>query len=164
MGIVLLAAGCTSGHPAAAPQASPLPSPPAPSAPPTLDRGAAAARYLTIATAGNSRLEIDFDRLNGPDRGQLAAARADLRDAAATERLFDRRLLATAFPPQTETVAKHLAAVNETRADLTATAAAVTSLRLLRQYEKRLTASNAPVEAAVTTIRSQLGLPPPATS
>ncbi|MEZ0064564.1 hypothetical protein ABIA32_000552 [Streptacidiphilus sp. MAP12-20] len=155
LGIVLLAAGCASGHPAAPPRAAPPPSP---------ERRAEAARYLAIAVAGNRRLEIDFDRLAGPDRGRLAAAQADLRDAADTERLFDRRLLALTFPPQTEAVARRLATVNEARAELTTTAADVTTLPLLRQYEARLTAANVPVEDAVTTIRSQLGLPPPSTS
>jgi hypothetical protein len=113
---------------------------------------------------GNRRLDIDFDRLDGPDRGQLAAAQADLRDAAATEHQFDHDLLAIAFPPQTEAVVKTLYTVNEARADLTATASGSTSLPRLAGYEQQLAAANAPVEQAVTTIRQQLGLPPPSTS
>ena len=164
MGIVLLAAGCTSGHPAAPPPSASPASPPGRSAPPVSERRAQAAQYLALATAGNRRLELDFDRLDGPDRGRLVAAEADLRDAANTEHLFDHRLLTLAFPSRIEATAVRLAAVNEARADLTVTAADVTSLQLLHQYEKQLTAANAPVEEAVTTIRSQLGLPPPATS
>ena len=158
-----MAAGCTSGHPAAT-RSAPLSTPPARSAPPTAEQRVQAAHFLALATAGNTRLERDFDRLDGPDRGRLAAARADLRDAATTEHLFDQHLTALGFAPQTEATAKRLAAVNEARADLTATAADVTSLQLLHQYEIQLTAANAPVEEAVSTIRSQLGLPPPATS
>jgi hypothetical protein len=124
----------------------------------------AARRYLAIALPANQRLEDDFDGLEGPDRNNLAAAKADLRDAAATERLFDWRLLALPLPPPTKAVARQLVNVNQARARLTATAAASTSLRQLRGYERRLTAANAPVEGAVRVIRSQLGLPPPATS
>ncbi len=145
---VLLASGCAS-------QTSGRPVP---------DGHAAAARYLAIANAGNQRLDIDFDHLDGPDQGNLPAAQADLRDASATEHLFDRNLQAITFPPPTEAVAKSLFAVNEARADLTATAARVTSLAGLAGYEKQLTAADVPVENAVKTIRQQLGLPPPPTS
>jgi hypothetical protein len=127
-------------------------------------RQAPAARYLAIAEAGNRRLEIDFDGLHGRDRRNLAAAAADLRDAAATERLFDRRLLAIAFPPPTEAAARVLFRVNQARASLTLRAAASTSLRQLGGYEQRLNAANRPVEQEVRLIRRQLGLPPPETS
>jgi len=127
-------------------------------------RSAAAARYLAIADAGNRRLDTDFDRLTGPDRGSLPAARADLRDAAATERRFDRSLPAIALPSATEAVAHTLFTVNEARAALTTEAASSTGLPQLHVYEQRLSAANRPVEQAVTTIRSQLGLPPPDTS
>jgi hypothetical protein len=123
-----------------------------------------AARYLTNATAGNRRLEVDFDGLAGRDKGDLAAARADLLDAAATERLFDRRLLMIAFPPATERIARALVWVNESRADLTAQAARSRTLAQLTSYESRLSAANGPVELAVRIIRGQLGLPPPETS
>jgi hypothetical protein len=123
-----------------------------------------AMRYLAIAEAGNHRLEKDFDPLEARDRNNLARARADLRDAAATERLFDRRLLRISFPPAIERVARDLYRVNQWRATLTAAAAAATSLAALHSYEPVLDAANAPVERAVKTIRRQLGLPPPETS
>ncbi len=114
--------------------------------------------------AGNRRLDRDFDRLSGADRGHVAATRADLRDIAATERLFDQGLRSIAFPVQTAQVARRLVAVNEERAELTWVAARCTSLPCLAQGQKRLTAANIPVERAVTKIRSELGLPPPSTS
>ncbi len=80
----------------------------------------AAARYLAIANAGNRRLQAELDPFEGRDRNNLVRAKADLRDAAATERLFDSRLLAIAFPPATERVARELYRVNEARARLTA--------------------------------------------
>ena len=127
-------------------------------------RQAEAGRYLAIAGAGNRRLEIDFGRLEGRDRNHLAAAEADLRDAAATEQLFDRRLLAIAFPPATERIARLVYRVNQSRAALTVAAARSVSLRQLHSFRRRLAAANEPVEEAVRVIRSQLGLPPPQTS
>jgi hypothetical protein len=158
----LLAAGCAgAGRPgAAAPAAQPSHAASAGPAASQAQRGLAA-RYLAIARAGNRRLETDFDGLKGRDRESLAAAQADLLDAAATERLFDRRLLSLTLPPATEAVARRLVSANEARARLAATAATCTSLGQLRQYERRLTAANKPVEEAVRVIRSQLSLPPP---
>jgi hypothetical protein len=117
-----------------------------------------------IARAGNRRLDAGFGRLADRDRHHLAAAAADLRDIAATERLFDRRLRQIAFPPATEVVARELYRVNESRAWLTLTAAASASLGQLHAIEPRLTAANQPVEQAVRTLRRQLGLPPPSAS
>jgi hypothetical protein len=140
------------------------PGPPGPiphSAPAPAARAAAAAGYARIARAGNRRLEIDFTSLAGRDRAHLAAARADLRDAAATERLFDRRLLALRLPAGAGRIARLLDQINQARADLTAAAARSASLRQLRAFEQRLTAANQPVEQAVRVIRDLLGLPPP---
>ncbi len=125
---------------------------------------ALAARYLVIAEAGNRHLERDFDSLEGRDHDDLARARADLRDAAATERLFDRRLLGIAFPPAIENVARALYRVNQVRAQLTYGASFATTLAFLHSYEPSLDAANVPVERFVRTIRRQLGLPPPDTS
>jgi hypothetical protein len=128
------------------------------------ERRALGARYLVIAKAGNERLEDDFDPLEEHGRIRLARARADLSDAAATERLFDRRLLQIAFPLTTERVARLLYRVNQARASLTMVAARSTSPRQLHRYEHLLEIANAPVEQYVRTIRRQLGLPPPSTS
>ena len=120
-------------------------------------------QYLAIAVAGNRHLERDFDGLRG-DHGDLAAARAYLRDAAATERLFDERLLNLHLPASAEVIARLLVSANESRARLTDKAAGSTSFAELRGFESQLTAANVPVEDAVRVIRSMLGLPPPETS
>lgn len=146
LGCVALAAGCGSGRPAAKPRAAEGRSP--------------AAGYLAIAQAGNKRLDVDFDRLEERDHNRLAAATADLRDAASTERLFDQRLMRIAFPPEIEGVARRLYRVNEARASLTTVAATSTSLRQLHLYQVRLNKANEPVELEVVTIRHLLGLPP----
>ena len=163
-GAALLAAGCSSaGAPAAAAPAQASQAAPAGQAISPAQQKAAARSYLAIARPANRRLETDFDGLDD-HRNDLAAAKADLRDAAATERQFDRRLLALKLPAATETVARLLVTTNEARARLTTAAAASTSLSQLHRYEPRLTAANTPVEEAVRVIRSQLGLPPPETS
>jgi hypothetical protein len=120
-------------------------------------------QYVAIAVAGNRHLEHDFDGLRA-DRGDLTLARSYLRDAAATERLFDRRLLSLRLPATIEVVARQLVVANESRARLADRAAASASLVELRSYEPRLTAANGPVEDAVRVLRGLLGLPPPETS
>jgi hypothetical protein len=92
------------------------------------------------------------------------AARADLQDAAATERVFDQQLARIAFPAETEMIARLLVMSNQTRSGLTAAAAGSMSLSQLHALERQLAAANGPVEEAVIVIRSQLGLPPPDTS
>ena len=164
--VILVAAGCAAGPPAApvpsgraAPHASPMPGTAA-----RHERRALAARYLAIAAAGNRRLEAAFDRLNGPDRADLAAARADLHDAAATERTFDQRLARVTFPAGTQAIARLLIIANQSRSQLTGAAAAAASLTRLHAFERQLAAANGPVEDAVIVLRSRLGLPPPDTS
>jgi hypothetical protein len=123
-----------------------------------------ATRYLAIARAGNKRLETDFDGLREAENGDLAAAAADLRDAAVTERLFDRRLSDMTLPPRAAATVRLLVTANESRAQLADVAAGSPSLAQLRGYEPALAAANASVEEAVRVIRSMLGLPPPETS
>ena len=123
---------------------------------------AMAARYMAIARPANRELDHEFDGFDDHIKdGDLAAARADLRAAVVTERRFDRQLIALSFPPRTEPFVRLLYRVNQARAELTSTAAGVTSLR---EYQRRLDAANEPVEDAVRVIRAQLGLPPPDTS
>jgi len=161
-GAALLAAGCAGpGRPASAAPGSPA-APAAQTLSPA-QRKTAARSYLAIALPANRRLETDFDGVDD-NHSNLAGAEAALRDAAATERQFDRRLLALRLPAAAETVARLLVTANEARARLTMAAAASTSLSQLHRYQPRLTAANRPVEDAVRVIRSQLGLPPPETS
>ncbi|MDR0344547.1 MAG: hypothetical protein LBI49_15810 [Nocardiopsaceae bacterium] len=158
-----LASGCAGGGPAGAtPGGNATSAAPARPAAGSGQRSLAA-RYLVIAKAGNARLEIDFDGLAHRDRNHLAAAKADLRDAVATERLFDRRLLRIGFPPAIEATARRLYRANQSRAALTAAAATSGSLRDLHARQPALTAANRPVEQAVRMIRRELGLPPPST-
>lgn len=123
-----------------------------------------ATQYLRIAKPANRRLEIDFDRLAGPDHGRLTGAVADLRDATSTERMFDRDLLGLSLPPQAKVIVQDLARANEPRAKLTSTLATCRSLEQLRGDQKSLTAANAAVEEPVRAVRHQLGLAAPEAS
>jgi hypothetical protein len=167
VGAVLLtaAAGCASSPPHAA---GTTPSAAATHSAATAHSAAAlqnaAAKYTAIARPANRKLDHEFDGLKDHEKDNLAAAQADLRAAAATERQFDRQLMVISFPPQTEPVVRLLYRVNQARAALTSTTAGATSLRQLRGYQRRLDAANEPVEDAVRVIRGQLGLPPPDTS
>ena len=116
------------------------------------------------ASADPPRVKHGFDQLKDHAKADLARARADLLDIAATERLFDRQLLQLRLPPRAGYFAQFMAMVNEERARLTVTAARSATLAQLRGYMQRLTAANVPVEQAAALIRSQLGLPPPSTS
>ena len=175
LGTVLLAAGCASSATPAqttAPASTPPRSaavPPSPAvggtAATTAELRVMAGRYMAIAQPANHELDHEFDGFDDHVKdGDPAAARADLRAAAATERRFDRQLIALSFPPRTETYVRQLYRVNQARAVLTSTAAGAMSLRELRGYQRQLDAANEPVEDAVRIIRAQLGLPPPDTS
>jgi hypothetical protein len=174
LGSALLAAGCASSGPPARSPASQGPASQSTASSSPAARGTAvtsaeltamAARYMAIARPANRELDHEFDGFEDHMKdGDLAAARADLRAAVVTECRFDRQLIALSFPPRTEPFVRLLYRVNQARAALTSTAAAVTSLRELRGYAKRLDAANEPVEDAVRVIRAQLGLPPPDTS
>ena len=159
VGVAVLIAGCSvASNPGSALKSVPT------STAVTSDRRSLAAQYLSIAEAGNDRLEIDFDRLSGRDRDRLASSLSDLRDVSATERLFDRHLLTIAFPTAVKMIAEELYAVNESRAQLTAEAASSRTLGQVRDYELRLSTANESVEAQVRLIRSSLHLPPPMSS
>lgn len=135
-----------------------------PAAPHATAPSGSAARYMNIAEPANRRLEIDFDRLAGPDRFHLADALADLRDAASTERTFDRDLLRLSLPPDVEVTAQDLVRANESRVKLTSGLSAYGSLEQLKLGEKSLAAANGAVEAVVRSVRRKLGLPPPQTN
>ena len=174
LGSALLAAGCASSGPPARSPASQSPGSHGPASQSPAARGTAgttaeltamAARYMAIARPANRELDHGFDGFDDHIKdGDLAAARADLRAAVVTERRFDRQLIALSFPPRTEPFVRLLYRVNQARAELTSTAAGVTSLPELRGYQRRLDAANEPVEDTVRVIRAQLGLPPPDTS
>ena len=127
-------------------------------------RTALAHRYLAIADPANHRLEVANDGYKRDERGNLAAAAADLRAEVATETLFDTQLAAIPFPPAIASVARALIQANQRRVGLTARQARSTSLTQLGSFDQRHQAGDAAVEVQVRLIRKALHLPPPSTS
>ena len=123
-----------------------------------------AAAYMAIARPANHRLEIEVNSYNDHARHYLARAEADLREEAATERWFDRRLLKIAFPSAIAAAARALVRVNDQRIALTTEQARAMTVAALLAFNARHRAADAAVEAQVRIIRKQLDLPPPGNS
>ena len=164
---VLLLTACGTGAPTTSSRASGAVSPEhsaASGAAAAAPQSVLGAEYLAIALPANKRLDHDFDGLEDASGDDLRAATADLRDAAVTERKFDRELIRLQLPPAEKTIARLMVIANTARARLSDRAASSMTLAELRRYLPRLRAANAPVEEAVRVIRGQLDLPPPSTS
>lgn len=127
-------------------------------------REALADRYMAIARPANHRLDHEVQGFTDHQRSDLAAAEADLRAEAATERWFDRQLAGIRFPPGIAAMARALVQVNQGRAALTDRQARSASLTRLRSFAARHRAADAAVEFGVRLIRQALGLPPPSES
>lgn len=120
-----------------------------------------AAAYMAIAQPANHHLDKEVDSYNDHAQDNLAIARADLREEAATERWFDRRLLKIAFPAAIAATARALVRVNDRRIALTTRQAQAVTVSELLAFNARHRAADAAVEVQVRIIRKQLGLPPP---
>jgi hypothetical protein len=186
--VTALAGGCSSSGPSAASaghsasatstgrstsaasagrSASPAARRSAPAAATTLAparREALAGRYLAIALPANHRLDHEVEGFADHQRSDLAAAGADLRAEAATERRFDRQLAGIPFPPGIAAMARALMWANQSRAALTDRQARSASLTRLHSFSARHRAADATVEFGVRLIRQALGLPPPSES
>jgi hypothetical protein len=123
-----------------------------------------ARKYLTIAVPANRGLDHEEDGLTDNERDDLAAAVADLRAQARTERWFDQRLLKIPFPPRVDALARALVLANQSRIVLTDRQAQSASLTELRSADAMRRAADASVEAEVKLLRRALGLPPPSDS
>jgi hypothetical protein len=135
--------------------------PPAPAAPAL---SPAAARYQSIATPANHRLEVANDAYKKDELSKLAAARADLRSEVATETSFDGHLAQIPFPLSVASIVRALILANQQRGALTARQARSASLAQLRSFDARHGAADAAVEVQVRLLRRALHLPPPTTS
>ena len=138
--------------------------PPAPPAPAAPALSPAAARYQSIASAANHRLEVANDAYKKDELSTLAAARADLRSEVATETSFDEQLAQIPFPLSDSSIVRALILANQQRGALTARQARSTSLAQLRSFDARHEATDAAVEVQVRLLRRALHLPPPTTS
>jgi hypothetical protein len=162
--LMTLAGGCAAGGAAGTParHGSPISSAAAAGTPTKLE--AVAGQYIAIAVPANRRLDHAVTGFAAHQRGDLAAAAADLHAQAVTERWFDRRLAAIPFPPAIAAIARATAQVNDSRAALADREARAASLTELRSFAGQHQAADAAVEFGVRLIREALGLPPPSAS
>jgi hypothetical protein len=159
----MLLAGCApAGTPAGHGSSPPVSAAAAAGTPRQLE--ALADRYLAVAVPANRRLDDQVGDFTAHQRSDLAAAAADLRAQAVTERWFDQRLAAIPFPPPIAAIARAMAQVNESRAALADQQAGAASLTALRSFAGQHQAADAAVEFGVRLIRQALGLPPPSSS
>ena len=141
-----------------------------PPAPPSASAGADAAltalgrSYLAIADPSNLKLNTEVDAFTTAERGDLAAARADLRAEVATASQFDRQLAAIKFPAATAAIARALIQANQARGRVIARQARARTLAQLRSFNTRHAAADAAVEVQVKRIREALHLPPASSS
>jgi len=160
----MLAAGCASGQRAgtAGQTAANAVKPGMPARPGVMRTLASA--YLAAAKPANHRLDGEVDGFTDHEHDDLAAAEADLRAEAATERHFDQLLRAIPFPGGIAATARVLIQANQRRAALVERQARSTSVAVLVTFTSRHRAADAAVEAQVRIIRRELGLPPPQAS
>lgn len=125
---------------------------------------ALAAKYLAIAQPANHSLDVENDGYSDAEHVDLAQARKDLLDEAATEARFDAQLLAIRFPAPVQEQVQALVSANKIRIQLTQRQAQAATLASLRAFDSQHKAADAAVEAPVRQIRRLLGLPPPSTS
>lgn len=128
---------------------------------PRPDTAASGRAYLAIAEPANRVLDKSFDALE--DDRDPTSARAELRVIAATERTFDRELIALKLPAPMSMIAAAMVTANEARARLTIEATGASTSAELDRYKTRLEAMNGPVEVQVRALRRHLHLPPPST-
>jgi hypothetical protein len=157
----MLSAGCASGQRAGtAGQTASHGATPGMGARPGAMRMLASA-YLAAARPANHRLDGEVDGFTDHEHGDLAAAGADLRAEAATERRFDRVLRVIPFPRGIAATARALIRANQRRAALAGRQARSSLVAVLVSFTSRRRAADAAVEAQVRIIRRELGLPPP---
>jgi hypothetical protein len=163
--LALLGAGCGTSSGGAGQAASA--SPPAAGSVTVLSpavQQALAAKYLAIAQPANHSLDVENDGYGDAEHDNLARARTDLLDEAATEARFDAQLLAIRFPGPVQEQVQALVSANKIRIQLTQRQAQAATLASLRTFDSQHKAADAAVEAPVRQIRRLLGLPPPSTS
>jgi hypothetical protein len=131
-----------------------------PPSPAAVQLAAAARSYETLANASDKQLNVEEDAYADDERGNLAAAKAELRAQVATERLFDKDLAAIKFPATVEATAQALIRANQARFRLTLRQARAKSLVALQKLDTARKAGDAGVEAQAGLIRKELHLPP----
>jgi hypothetical protein len=116
--------------------------------------------YAAVADPADRALTAEVSGYTRDQRGDLAAARSDLKKEAKTEASFDDQLDGITFPGAAGTAADALIQADKKRIKRISLQAQATSLRQLRSLGSADQATTAAVEVQVGRIRQALGLPP----
>lgn len=118
-----------------------------------------ASLYTNVAGPANQALKPAMAGYTRAQHHNLAVAKLDLSKEAKAEASFDNQLSLITFPPGTGPHADLLIAADQKRTKLIKSQMQARTLRKLRSFDARIQAADAAVEAQVTIIRKDLGLP-----
>jgi hypothetical protein len=115
--------------------------------------------YTNLAVPADRALTADIEGYSLNQHRNLAAAKLYLLKQVQAEASFDNQLGEITFPPGPDPHADLLIAADQKRIKLIRLQMQAKTLRKLRSFNARDLAANAAVEAQVTIIRQDLGLP-----
>jgi hypothetical protein len=119
-----------------------------------------ASLYSNVAGPADRTLAAEIKAYAVNLHSNLAAAKLDLSNEVKAETSFDNQLGEITFPPAADPHADQLTALDAKRIKLIKLQLQATSLRKLRAFDSRVEAASAAVDAQVTIMRADLGLPP----
>ena len=115
--------------------------------------------YTNLAVPADQALTADIGGYSLNQHSNLAAAKLYLSKQVQAETSFDNQLGEITFPPAPDPHVDLLIAADQKRIKLIRLQMQAKTLRKLRSFNARDLAANAAVEAQVTIIRRDLGLP-----
>jgi len=118
-----------------------------------------ASLYANVAAPADQTLRPEITAYTIHEHHSLAAARRDLSAEVKAEASFDSQLSQITFPPGTDPHAEQLVKADEKRIKLIRLQMQARTLRELRLFDATDQAADVAVEAQVSTIRRDLGLP-----
>jgi len=118
-----------------------------------------ASLYTNVAGPADRSLAAEIQAYGVNRDRNLAAAKLDLSNEVKAETSFDNQLGEITFPPAADPHADQLTADDAKRVKLIRLQLKAPSLRKLRALDGQVRAASAAVDAQVTIMRADLGLP-----
>ena len=115
--------------------------------------------YTNVAGPADRLLAADISAYGVNRARNLAAAKLDLSNEVKTETSFDNQLGSITFPPAADPHADDLTAADAKRIKLIELQLKAPSLKKLQALDSQVEAASAAVDAQVTIMRADLGLP-----
>jgi len=115
--------------------------------------------YTNVAGPADRLLAADISAYGVNRARNLAAAKLDLSNEVKTETSFDNQLGTITFPPGADPHADDLTAADAKRIKLIELQLKAPSLKKLQALDSQVEAASAAVDAQVTIMRADLGLP-----